>query len=57
MQFLCFKQKGAFDRYENVISNKAGRLPLYIHILYHQAHMAIHMNVMDRVLNNTILLF
>ena len=58
MQILCFKQKGTFDSHENVISNKAGRLPLYINILYHQAHnIIIHMKVMDSVLNNTILLF
>ena len=54
MQIFCFKQKVTFENHENVISNKAGRLPLYIHILCHQAHITIHMNVMDSVLNNTI---
>ena len=56
MQILCFKQKVTFDSHENVISNKAGRLPLYTKILYHQAHITIHMNLMNSVLNNTILL-
>ena len=55
MHILCFKQKVTFDSHENVISNKSGRLLLYIHILYHQPLITIRMSIVDNVRQITTL--